>query len=83
MVDDPDMMESRKYLVDPNFEPNYGTDEDEDAEDEEMGCKYDDEDEDIPIIYFDKDNPTIDEGNAFESVEDCRYAVATFNKSWV
>ena len=45
-----------------------------------MGSKYDDEneDEDRPIIHFDKDNPTIDEGTIFTSVEDCRYAVATF-----
>ena len=77
---DPNRMERREYLVDPNFEPEYGTDSDEEAEDEEMGSKYDDEneDEDRPIIHFDKDNPQIYEGTVFTSVEDCRYAVATF-----
>ena len=71
-------MESMEYLGHPNFEPDNGADEDEDAEDEEMGCTYDDEDEDRPIIHFDRDNPTIDEGTVFESVEDCRYVVATY-----
>ena len=75
---DPGRMARREYLVDPNFEPDYGTDSDEEAEDEEMGSKYDDEDEDRPIIHFDKDNPTIDEGTIFQSVEDCRYAIATY-----
>ena len=65
MVADPGRMARREYLVDPNFEPDYGTDSDEEAEDEEMGSKYDDEDEDRPIIHFDKDNPTIDEGTVF------------------
>ena len=62
---DPSRMARREYLVDPNFEPDYGTNADEAAEDEEMGSTYEDEDEDRPIIYFDKDNPTIDEGTIF------------------
>lgn len=75
---DPDRMESREYLVDSNFEPDYGTDEEEECEDVEMGCRYDDEDVDRPVIHFDRDNPTIDEGTVFDNVEDCRYAVATY-----
>jgi hypothetical protein len=30
-------MENRKYLIDPKFETSYGTDKNEDVEDEEMG----------------------------------------------
>ena len=43
-----------------------------------MGSKYDDVDEDKRPIKFNKDKPTIDVGTIFESVEDCRYAVATY-----
>ena len=43
-----------------------------------MGCQYDDEEQHRPIIHFDKENPTIDAETVFESVQDCRYAVATF-----
>ena len=78
VVADPGRMARREYLVHLNFEPGYGTDSDEEAEDEEMGSKYDDEDEDRSIIHFDKDNPTIDEGTVFQSVQDYRYAVATY-----
>ena len=58
---DPDRMENKEYLIDPNFESDYGIDEDEEVKDEEMDCNYDDEDEDIQIIHFDKDDNTIDE----------------------
>ena len=47
---DPTRMERREYLVDPNFEPEYSTDADEEAEDEEMGSKYDDENEDEDMV---------------------------------
>ena len=55
MAADPNRMERREYLVEPNFDPEYSTDSDEEAEDEEMGSKYDDEIEDeyMPIIHFD------------------------------
>jgi len=56
-------LHSMAIRVDPNFEPENWNDEDEDAEDEEMvGCRYDDVDEDSHVIHFDKNNPTIDEG---------------------
>ena len=56
-----------------------GADLDELDEGEEMmGSKYDDVDEDRRPIKFNKDKPTIDVGTIFESVEDCRYAVATY-----
>ena len=75
---DPDRVVNMECYLDPNFESDNGNDEDEDADDEEMGCKNDYIDEDRPIIHFDKNNPTIDVGTVFECVEDCRYAVATF-----
>ena len=78
MAADPNRMESREYLVDSNFEPDYGTDEEEECEDVEMGCRYDEEDVDRTVIHFDRDNPTIDEGTVFDNVEDCRYVVATY-----
>ena len=61
MAVDPDRMESREYLVDSNFEPDYGTYQEEECEYMEMGCRYDNEDKDRPVIHFDRDNPTIDE----------------------
>ena len=61
MAGDPDRMASREYLVDSNFDPNYWTGEDEEAESEEMVANiYDVENEGMPIIQFDKDNPIID-----------------------
>src|SRR3954468_11984072 len=43
-----------------------------------MGCRYDDKDEDRPVIHFDRGNPTIDEWTVFDTMEECRYAVATY-----
>jgi hypothetical protein len=48
--DDPDRMESRKYLVDPNFGPDYEIDENENAENEEMGYRYDDKNETVASV---------------------------------
>ena len=59
------MIKSRKYLVNPNFDPNYGTGEDEDVGDDKMGCKYDDEADDMLVTQVDKDNSTVDEGIGF------------------
>ena len=78
---DLDRKKGREFVVDPNFEPQYENDEDEEAEDEEMGCKYDDDDNDreVPEVKpVDWNNPTIAEGTVFENVEDCRRAVATY-----
>jgi hypothetical protein len=52
VVDAPERAKSMKNLVDPNFEPNCGTDEDANAEIEEMGWRYDEEDVDKTIIHF-------------------------------
>ena len=68
-----------EYLVDPNFKIDYGSDSYEEVEDDEMVCKYDNEDEEMLIIHFKKDNLGSDEGTVFESVEDCRFGVATFS----
>jgi hypothetical protein len=36
VIVDPDRLESREHMIDPNFKSDYETDEDADAEDEEM-----------------------------------------------
>ena len=76
---DPDRLVTREYLasLNPNYGPDYGTDEEEEEENLDMGRNDDGEDEDRPVIHFDKENPTLDEGTIFECVEDCRFALAT------
>jgi hypothetical protein len=53
------------------------TDEEERAENIDMGTRGE-EDEDRPIIDYDRENPTMAEGNIFPSIIDCRNALATF-----
>jgi hypothetical protein len=52
------------------------TDEEERAENVDMGTGA--EDEDKPIIASDRDNPSLSEGNIFSSMVDCRNVIATF-----
>ena len=54
------------------------TDEDEKQEDLDNG-DFQAEDEDIPVMMYDRDNPSIGEGVVFPSAIDCRNAVATFS----
>ncbi|KAM0855909.1 hypothetical protein ACQ4PT_049473 [Festuca glaucescens] len=57
------------------------TDDEEDQEDIDMGGFKDgeiEEDADRPIVEYDKNDPSMDEGTVFGSVIDCRNALATF-----
>ncbi|KAE8780890.1 hypothetical protein D1007_45879 [Hordeum vulgare] len=54
------------------------TDEDERREDHDIGA-FEDADEDRPIMMYDRDNPSIDEGVVFPEAVDCRNAVGTFS----
>uniref|UniRef100_A0ACD6A4B9 Uncharacterized protein n=1 Tax=Avena sativa TaxID=4498 RepID=A0ACD6A4B9_AVESA len=69
------------------FDHNYipaiyaSTDDEEDQEDIDMGGFIDEEieaDVDRPIVEYDKNNPSMEEGTVFPSVIDCRNALATF-----
>jgi hypothetical protein len=54
------------------------TDEEERAENVDMGMSAEEEDEDKPIIAYDRDNPSLSEGSIFPSMVDCRNALSTF-----
>ena len=54
------------------------TDEDERQEDHDMGA-FEDADEDRPVMMYDRDNPSIEEGVVFPGAVDCRNAVGTFS----
>jgi hypothetical protein len=54
------------------------TDEEERAENVDMGTGAEEGDEDKPIIAYDRDNPSLSEGSIFPSMVDCRNALATF-----
>ncbi|KAE8780962.1 hypothetical protein D1007_45812 [Hordeum vulgare] len=54
------------------------TDEDERREDHDIGA-FEDADEDRPVMMYDRDNPSIDEGVFFPEAVDCRNAVETFS----
>ncbi|XP_040245799.1 uncharacterized protein [Aegilops tauschii subsp. strangulata] len=47
-------------------------------EDHEMGA-FEDADEDRPVMMYDRENPSIEEGVVFPSTVDCRNAVATYS----
>ncbi|KAE8809961.1 hypothetical protein D1007_13422 [Hordeum vulgare] len=53
------------------------THEDERQEDHDMGA-FEDADEDMPVMMYDRDNPSIEEGVVFPQAADCRNAVETF-----
>ena len=54
------------------------TDADEMQEDHEMGA-FEDADEDRPVMMYDRENPSTEEGVVFPSAVDCRNAVATYS----
>jgi hypothetical protein len=54
------------------------TDEEEREENVDMGTGGGEEDEDISIIEYGRDNPFLIEGTIFPSIIDCRNALATF-----
>jgi hypothetical protein len=62
----------------PAVAPFDDTDEKEMEENVDMGIGGGEEDEDIPIIEYDRDNHSLTEGTIFSSMIDCRNALATF-----
>jgi hypothetical protein len=62
----------------PAVAPFDDADEEERQENIDMGMGGGEEDEDRPIIEYDRDNPSLTEGTIFPSMIDCRNAVATF-----
>ena len=54
------------------------TNEDERQEDHDMGA-FEDADEDRPVMMYDRDNPSIEEGVVFPGAVDYRNAVGTFS----
>ena len=54
------------------------TDDDERQEDNDMGA-FEDADEDRPVMIYDRDNPSIEEGVVFPNAVDCKNAVGTFS----
>jgi hypothetical protein len=54
------------------------TDEEERAENVDMGTGAEEGDEDKPIIAYDRDKASLSEGSIFPSMVDCRNALATF-----
>ncbi|KAE8767953.1 hypothetical protein D1007_60622 [Hordeum vulgare] len=54
------------------------TNEDERQEDHDMG-DFENADEDIPVMMYDRDNPSIEEGVVFSEAVDCRNAAGTFS----
>ena len=54
------------------------TDEDEQLE-EKDNAEFGTDDEDIPVMMYDRENPSIEEGVVFPSAVECRNAVATFS----
>ena len=70
-----DNVESERDVVSAQFEP---IGEEENQENNEMGV---DENEEVPDrlrIEYDRDNPSLTEGVTFESMMDCRNALATY-----
>jgi hypothetical protein len=43
-----------------------------------MGMSRHKDDEDRPVIDYDKDNPSLAEGTIFSSMVDCRNTLATY-----
>ena len=60
----------------PQFEE---TDEEEEEENNDMAVNGDDEDvDDFPMIEYDKENPSLEEGSVFPSMIALRNALATY-----
>jgi hypothetical protein len=54
------------------------TDDEEKEENNDMGVGRHVDDQDLPMIQYDRDNPSLDEGSLFPSMVDCRNALATY-----
>jgi len=75
----PDVVESYPMLALGNRSAQFAdTDEEEEEENNDMGMSGHEEDEDRPVIEYDRDNPSLEEGAIFPSMVDCRNALATY-----
>jgi hypothetical protein len=64
---------------DENLSQYVETDDEEKEENNDMGVgRYVDEDIALPMIQYDRDNPSLDEDNLFPSMVDCRNALAIY-----
>jgi hypothetical protein len=54
------------------------TDEEENEENINMGVDENEEDDDRPVIEYDRDNPSLTEGSIFPSMTDCRNALVIY-----
>jgi hypothetical protein len=54
------------------------TDDEEKEENNDMGVGRHIDDQDLPMIQYDRDNPSLDEGSLFPSMVDYRNALATY-----
>jgi len=74
-----DLVESYPMLALGNRPAQFAdTDEEEEEENNDMGMSGHEDDEDRPVIEYDRDNPSLEEGAIFPSMVDCRNALATY-----
>ena len=75
----PDLVQSCPMLALGNRPAQFDdTDEEEEEENNDMGMSGHEDDEDRPVIEYDRDNPSLEEGAIFPSMVDCRNALATY-----
>ncbi|XP_035817447.1 uncharacterized protein [Zea mays] len=75
----PDLVKSHPTLLLDNRPAQFvDTDQEEEEENIDMGMSGHEDDEDRPVIDYDKDNPSLAEGTIFPSMVDCRNALATY-----
>jgi hypothetical protein len=74
-----DLVQNHPMLVLDNRPAQFeDTDQEEEEENIDMGMSRHEDDEDRPVIDYDKDNPSLAEGTIFPSMVDCRNALATY-----
>jgi hypothetical protein len=75
----PDLVERSNIQPDDEILAQFDeTDDEEKEENNDMGVGQHVDDQDIPIIEYDRDNPSLAEGSIFPSMVDCRNALATY-----
>eukprot|EP00267_Zea_mays_P051604 XP_020404572.1 uncharacterized protein LOC109944281 [Zea mays] len=75
----PDLVKSHPTLLLDNRPAQFvDTNQEEEEENIDMGMSGHEDDEDRPVIDYDKDNPSLAEGTIFPSMVDCRNALATY-----
>jgi hypothetical protein len=74
----PDLVQSHPMLALDNRPAQFEDTDQEEEENIDMGMSGHEDDEDRPVIDYDKDNPSLAEGTIFPSMVDCRNALATY-----